>query len=98
MDRWEKVSRKETCWINIEKYQKKIRREENKNRKMKGKGYLSSLGAITKENTKSWLRSLRLIRPSTAQWHLHQDSVKIGLWEASVTCTGWMPVGMKTQE
>lgn len=35
------------------KISEKIRREENKNRKMKGKGYLSSLGAITKENTMS---------------------------------------------
>lgn len=33
------------------KYQKKIRREENKHRKMKGRGYLPSLGTITKENT-----------------------------------------------
>lgn len=39
--------------MNKHRYQKKIRREENKHRKMKGKGYLSSLGAITKENTMS---------------------------------------------
>lgn len=65
---------------------------------MKGKGYLPSLGAITKENTMNCLGSLRLSRPSIAQWYLHQDSIKIGLWEACVTCSGWIPVGMKTQE